>query len=189
MIRTFSVLLVFLGFTAPPSARACSFFDLGPFEVDPGVDQGTAPRPARVAELRVSRGFCHDIGTLALELHGKDVASYGYRLTVVAGEAPPGLRLKTEPYRATDGVVSAVWVDSDDALRRAFYFSLAITVVDRAGRESHAEVIDLTVGAYRRRAYRSPARATSPLLWIGGFCAIFAFGVAIGWLRRPRLSD
>lgn len=174
---------------AAADATACTILTPGPFELDADAPHGTAPRPARIAEVRIVRGICHDLGILTLRLRGAWADAYGYRLAVADGAAPPGLRFMDRPYASEDNELKLVWVDSDAELGRTFHFVLAIAVVDEAGRQSQVRGVEITIGAHRRRPPRPRRRSIPPLVWFGGFVALFGMGAVAGYLRRPRIGS
>lgn len=188
MIRSLAAGLVLSTIFAVTDAAACMLIGHGSFEVAAKPSHGTAPPPARVAVVRTSRGLCHDIGTLELRLHGMRADAYGYRLAIAESAAPPGLRFGTKPYASVDNTVAVTWLDSDAALRRGFYFTLAVTVVDRAGRRSHPVFVRVNAGPHQRRPPQPLDRPVPPVVRLAGFAGLFGLSSMIGRLRRPQLK-
>ena len=182
-------LVVLVGVVSPGRARACD--PAGPTQhtIDPaqvGVDQ-TPPqlRDPQVAEIRNNQssngcaGKCGSDHTARLINLGTDdltpVDRIGYRVTLVAGEAPRLLNLGGNPMRgAIDGSLTLWWDGDDD-----FDFTLQLIAVDAAGNESAPKTVRVSDGGGCSVSGRRPSDGSALAL-----LALALLSVAARPLRR-----
>lgn len=178
-----------------PPAAAC-FAGVTPHELDPQEQQvdSTAPGAVEVLAVDIHRGqgpdcsglgqqsanSTDDTGTLAISIappadDRTPVESMGYRIELLAGEAPAGL-LPDIDIRATDGDrILLHWVDGRHDDQEPLDFSLGIRAVDLGGNLGpRSDAIEA-----RHPGSAGCATAGSTPLWA------LLFGLAL-LRRRPR---
>lgn len=177
-------------------ARACSYANPAPFEVDSAM-RGVDVQPPALTAVSVgtikrgqgSRGFvgcgqtvstCDDIGSLTIVPTASDdvtpVDRLGYRVSLVAGKLPASAML---PEGATTSI-AVYWLDGATDDQEPLDFTLSIVAIDLAGNESAprtVHVVDDKGGC----AVAALSRATSATPAALGL-------LLLGWAaaRRPR---
>ncbi|MFU8806965.1 MAG: hypothetical protein ACNA8W_24370 [Bradymonadaceae bacterium] len=143
-----TIFLTSLLLTSSPSMGwACIYDGPGPFQFA-GPDEEPPsdvepPADPRAEVRRIQRGkfgggsTCDDQGSIWLHISNHDEA-LGYRYEAISGDLPNGLSL---PTNVLQGETVLHWVDGRTDFQEPFGFDLAITAVDRWGRESEPFIL------------------------------------------------
>jgi hypothetical protein len=135
-------------------ALACILTSYSTHETAPDPEDEAPPAQVREVSVDVRRGrgpggggcdgesstSCDDLGRIALHVEPpaddrSAPEAIGYRLELVEGELPEGVRLPTEPVRPDGASIGLVWVDGADDAQERVSFSLRLIPVDASGRE------------------------------------------------------
>jgi MYXO-CTERM domain-containing protein len=138
---------------SPSRARACEPLGTSPHTTDPGmvgIDQ-TPPILAQPVVGDINRGDgegcissskCRAPGIVGLSNLASDdmtaAADIGYRFTVMAGAAPPGLWQPGKPVRGNGQGFSLSW---DGGYQDDIDFTIELVAVDKAGNESAPRIV------------------------------------------------
>jgi hypothetical protein len=161
------LVLTLIGSLLPERSDACSFL-LSTHAIDEAEQKLDTQRPDRVVgEVgRVTRGrgsrtlpdglvtvsSCDDIGVIEVVLtHFRDdrtpVEKLGYRVALVDGTPPAGLRIEdsvlltfveSQTAPSSDRRFNLIWIDGAGDDQEPFDFTFVVTAVDLAGHESVA---------------------------------------------------
>ncbi len=135
-------------------ADACSFAGPNEHVVDPAEAAVDDEPPAKVEtvgiEIRRGKGprggastSCDDIGSIAITPtppsdNRTAPNELGYRIRLVGGEAPSGVRVPDEAWRVQSNNSPALylhWIDGATDDQEAIDFTITLTAIDRAGNE------------------------------------------------------